>query len=378
MVAERVITLAKVGIITFLHNENYGSTLQAWALAKAVQSLGYEAIHLDYAPSMGEKIRNLVHCGNSPKLLLDGLRKRLVKAEQAQARMKASALAAFRKECLPLSSVCHDAASLRAASDACDLLLAGSDQIWSPTWLNPAYFFSFADASKPRIAYAPSFGVAEMPNQRKARMMRELIAPFQHVSIREEEGVRLLQTLTGRKAEVMPDPVFLLSREEWLKFAVKPSMDEPYLLCYFIGENPSYWQTVKSLAEQSHLKIVILPATAEAWKQDGVKYGSASPQEWVGLIANASSVVTDSFHGAAFSYLTGAPVTVLRRYREGDPASRNSRIDQLHRNLGVTDGQTPSPEILQERLSALRQSGLKWLGDALSQASAAVPSAKEK
>ncbi len=370
--------MTKVGIITFLHNENYGSTLQAYALAHAVHALGYEAVHLDYAPGTAEKIKNLVRCGNSPKLLLDGLRKRLVKAEQAQARAKASALTAFRKKCLPMSAVCHDSASLRTASDACDILLAGSDQIWSPTWLNPAYFFDFADADKPRVAYAPSFGVAKLPNHRKAHMMQKLITPFQSISIREEEGAKLLQDLTGRQAEVMPDPVFLLSREDWLAFAAKPSINEPYLLCYFIGENPAYWQKVKAVAEQSHLKVVILPATAEAWQQDGIKQGSASPQEWVGLIAGASAMVTDSFHGAAFAHLLGTNVTVLRRYREGDPASRNSRIDQLHRNLGIADGQVPSEEELQEHLAAMRESGLHWLEDALKQASSAIPQATAK
>ena len=44
----------RVGVITFLHNENYGSTLQAWALQKALNSLGCEAEHIDYRPSREE------------------------------------------------------------------------------------------------------------------------------------------------------------------------------------------------------------------------------------------------------------------------------------------------------------------------------------
>ncbi len=374
MLPERVITLTKVGIITFLHNENYGSMLQAWALAQAVNSFGCEAMHLDYAPGTGEKIRNMLRCGNSPKLLLDGLRKRLVKAEQGQARGKAAALAAFRRESLPVSAPCHGAAELHAASQMCDVLLAGSDQIWSPTWLNPAYFLSFADADKPKLAYAPSFGVAEAPKGRKAHMMQALIAPFRSISVREEEGAKLLQTLTGRQAPVMPDPVFLVSADAWRSFAADSPVKGDYLLCYFIGENPSYWQQAQEVAKKRGLKMVILPATKEAWQQKGEKYGDVTPQAWVGLIAHAGAMVTDSFHGAAFAYLLGTSVTVMRRYNDQDPASRNSRIDQLHRNLGITQGETPTAEALE----ALRQRGLTWLRDALAQAGAEVPQAGEK
>ena len=39
--------MKKVGIITFLHNDNYGSSLQAYALQRTIRELGYECIHLD-------------------------------------------------------------------------------------------------------------------------------------------------------------------------------------------------------------------------------------------------------------------------------------------------------------------------------------------
>ena len=68
--------MARIGIITFLHNDNYGSILQAWALQNAVRSLGYDAEHIDYVPSQTEKMKNLLCSGNSPRLILDGMKKR--------------------------------------------------------------------------------------------------------------------------------------------------------------------------------------------------------------------------------------------------------------------------------------------------------------
>lgn len=358
---ERVIDVTRVGIITFLHNDNYGSLLQAWALQQAVRSLGLEAEHIDYRPCTAEKIRNMARCGNSPALLTEGLRKRAVKARQADAQAKSAALAAFRREHMRLSPPCRDHAALAKAAASYDILLAGSDQIWSPVWLNPAYFLDFALPGQRRMAYAPSLGVSALPRGRKARMIRELVAPFDRLSVREAEGAAILQSLTGRAAEVLPDPVALPEPSAWQALAERPKRAKPYLLCYFIGDSPDYWARVASLAQESGLEAMIIPVTAQAWRQPYEMAGGLSPQAWVGHIAGAARVVTDSFHGAAFAYMLGTPVTVLRRYREDDPASKNSRIDQLHRSLGIEAGREADPAWVQARFAQLRTQGMAYL-----------------
>ena len=42
--------MAGAGIITFLHNNNFGSALQAYALQRTIRELGLECEHLDYRP----------------------------------------------------------------------------------------------------------------------------------------------------------------------------------------------------------------------------------------------------------------------------------------------------------------------------------------
>ena len=82
--------MSRVGILTFLHNDNYGSALQAYALQRVIRELGHECEHLDYEPDRNEKMRNLLRSGNSPKLILEGLRKRSVEAGQEGARAKSA------------------------------------------------------------------------------------------------------------------------------------------------------------------------------------------------------------------------------------------------------------------------------------------------
>lgn len=356
--------MKKAGIITFLHNDNFGSTLQAWALQEALTSLGWEAFHLNYAPDTKEKIRNLLTSRNSPALLLDGIKKRSVKAGQAAAREKSAGLRAFQQEYLHLSAPCRNSSQLANAAREADVLIAGSDQIWSPTWFNPVYFLSFAQEQR-KVAYAPSLGVSQLKNSRKKQLFRQLTAGFQAVSVREEEGAALLKDITGQAPAVLPDPVFLISRKRWLCLAAPMPERKPYLLCYFLGNRPEYWDTARKLADEQQLELLVIPVTEEAYSCGLPLTHAPDPRQWLGLIAQADMVMTDSFHGAAFTALLGRRLKLLRRYADTSALSRNSRIDQLARNLHLQENDMPSDTVLQANLQRLQQEGLSWLQAAL-------------
>lgn len=351
----------RVGVITFLHNENYGSTLQAWALQRTLKALGCQAEHIDYRPSRQEKLVNLIRSGNSPALILEGMRKRAVKSAQTGAKQKAASFDAFYAENMHLSAPCRDHTALKKQASCYDLLLSGSDQVWSPVWLNPAYFCDFAQKKQPCAAYAPSLGVEKAPSGRKARMMKRLLGRFGRISVREAAGAAIIEQLTGTKPLVLPDPVMLVSREEWLRLAEPFAHPKPYLACYFIGNRPDYWQKAAALAQEKGLDIVILPVTEAAYQQPHTLAAGLSPQAWVGCLAGAAHILTDSFHGTAFSCLLGRDFTVLRRYSEDDPESKNSRIDQLMRSLAIEPGKPLDWPAINDKLAALRRKGRDWL-----------------
>ena len=185
--------MSRVGIMTFLHNGNYGSTLQAYALQRVIREMGYECEDIDYQPDPREKMLNLILSGNSPKLLIDGHKKRAVQAAQAGMREKQQAILRFYGQRMQLSSPCRNWKELEKISDGYDILVCGSDQIWNPVWMNPAYFLDFGDPEKRRVAYAPSLGISTMPGKRKSRRIRRMTALFDAVSVREEEGAELLE-----------------------------------------------------------------------------------------------------------------------------------------------------------------------------------------
>lgn len=56
--------------MTWLHNGNYGTLLQAYALQQTIWDLGYDNIIIDYAPGRIMKAVNLFTSGNSPRLFI--------------------------------------------------------------------------------------------------------------------------------------------------------------------------------------------------------------------------------------------------------------------------------------------------------------------
>lgn len=352
--------MKKVGLMTFLHNDNYGSILQAWALQQTLCDMGFQTEHIDYAPSKQEKLRNLLASGNSPRLILEGVRKR-----SATGRMNGG-FGEFRRGQLHCSAPCRDHAALRRQAAAYDVIVCGSDQIWSPEWLNPAYFLNFTHG--PRVAYAPSLGVKELPAYRKQRKMAKLLRGFGAISVREAEGAALLKEIAGVDAPVLPDPVMLIPKERWQQLSGGDVPQERYLLCYFIGNSPDYWRSAEEIADRMGLSIRVIPRTEGALLSGCALETEVPPQRWLSLIGGAAHVITDSFHASAFSAILNRPCTIVRRYREDDPEGKNSRVDQLLRSLNVPELEEPDWAQVNARLSEMSVKGRTWLFDAVSQA----------
>ena len=346
--------MSKIGILTFLHNGNYGSSLQAFALQKVIREMGYDCEHIDYQPDVREKVLNMIRCRNHPKLLLDGKKKKQVRISQTGMQEKMKRILTFYGTRMNLSPRCCNHKELRAVSARYDILICGSDQIWNPIWMNPAYFLDFAEPEKTRIAYAPSLGIREVPGRRKQRIIRRWTALFDAVSVREEEGARMMVSMTGNRPPVMPDPVCLLSKVEWERILVPVKRDRPYLLCYFIGENTAYWEKVRKLSEQTGLKALVIPVTSESYGlKDFDLLDGAGPEEFLGAVSNADLICTDSFHGTAFGTIFQKKVELIRRDSDQSRDSKNSRVDHFLR------------EIQNKGLEKMRKEGIDWLRQSL-------------
>lgn len=345
--------MAKIGVITFLHNDNFGSVLQAYALQRVIRESGYDCEHLDYRPNIREKIINLLMSGNHPKLILEGLRKRNVRKEQDGARKKSESIPVFYERRMKLTPVCRNRQELKSQSNSDDTLVCGSDQIWNPLWLNPAYFLTFAKKGHRKIAYAPSLGIRGVPGKAKQKKIRKMLQGFEAISVREAEGAELIRKITGRSPEVLPDPVCLLTPDEWRELKTDDSTGRDRLVCYFIGENDEYLEKIAALQTTTGKRPLIIPVTAQSYGFGMELLDGVGPEEFLTALDNAALICTDSFHGLTLGTILGKRVELIRRYRDDDPESKNSRVDQFLRSVS------------EEGLPSMRIRGITWLRNAL-------------
>lgn len=218
-----------------------------------------------------------------------------------------------------------------------DAYLTGSDQVWNPSassTIEP-YFLTFAPKGKKKIAYAASFGVSSIPNKLKD-IYGKWLSSYNFIGVRETVGVTLVKELSGKEAEWVADPTLLLNKEQW-KLFMRPydGMPSKYVLIYQLLPSETLLHMALKVAQAKQCKVFYLAKRAfgvEVPKGIEVIY-DAGPAEFLSLIANASCVVTNSFHGTAFSVNFGTPFyAVLKPNRGG-----NARITSLLGQIGLID-----------------------------------------
>lgn len=225
---------------------------------------------------------------------------------------------------------------LKKATEGAIACFAGSDQIWnsSTMYVDPLYYLRFAPKKK-RVAFAPSFGrdfVASY-NQQK---MSQWIGEFAHLSVREDSGAKLIKELTGREAIHIVDPTLLIDGRTWKNTLNIEDRESNYILAYFL-DRPSN-SARKAIAElKSALNCMVI---AIPYRFDEMDYFDevvpTGPLEFLDLINNAKCVLTDSFHGTAFSINLHTPFYVFGR-DYGTAHSQNSRVESILKKMNMQD-----------------------------------------
>lgn len=221
---------------------------------------------------------------------------------------------------------------LEEIADEYDFFVIGSDQVWNPRYIPPYMFPDFVPREK-KVAYAASIGEVEIPDDKKERYRRGF-SDFNHISVREENAVRLINELTGRTPIVLLDPVLLLTPNEWLTVSQKPTWLKEryargYILTYYLSKLPP--PEIKVLAEELDLPVINLLNT------ENYNHFTMGPAEFVWSFANASLVFTNSFHGVAFSILFKRPFVVNTLRNESDP-----RMTSVLKLFGLEDRTEPT------------------------------------
>ena len=345
--------MKKIAIVSCYFQHNYGSMLQAYATQMALDSLGYENETIDISGFKNEINKNKLKyfikaCLTSDILvskfgmLKNVVRKRLLKNEYTKLlKERDKKFDAFSLKYFRLSK---RYSSKKQLSDECEneysAVVVGSDQLWLPGNIAADYYtLSFVPQTVNTIAYATSFGQASLPKD-SANKAKIFLNKIKHLSVREETGQRLVKELIGRKVPVVCDPTLLFTGEEWMSIQQEEAIiKEPYIFCYFLGNNPPHRMFARTLKELTGYKIIALTHLDEYVKSDETYADEmpydVDPADFLNLIRNAQYVCTDSFHCSVFSILYKKQFFAFRRFARKTSTSTNSRLDTLFHETGI-------------------------------------------
>jgi len=337
-----------VGTITYHDSINYGAILQAYALQKALTDMGYDSEIIDYRkPHRGTA--NLSGFRRWRHFIWDNAIKQILVGNERQRKTEG-----FVHNNLGLSKLQYlNSDTLRSEPPLYDAYITGSDQVWNPTnnSNDSSYFLEFAPPGKRRISYAASFGVSQIPD-RFVGDYRDRLKKLDFISTREIEGKQIIEQLSGREAEITLDPTLLLNRDEWDRIAVPFNFSKPYILCYYMPGDKTVNQSITELARYissvTGWSIISIGQKEYArllfWRKSVY---DAGPSEFIGLFQKASFVVTNSFHGTAFSINYRKPFLVPVNPHLSPEKSLSSRILSLLRTLELEDRILPTGTSLQ-------------------------------
>ena len=206
-----------------------------------------------------------------------------------------------------------------------DIYVSGSDQLWNSIHnegIDTHYFFDGIRGAK--IAFASSIGMTYLP-EKYARYMKKQLTDYKAISVRETSAVGILKRMGIESIQVL-DPTFMLDKNEWIQFASKRIVKKNYLFVYLpynIKDKDLVYQTVHKIAQKKKLTIVSYSDNIIKDKYADKTIYFVTPGDVLSLIMNAEVVVTNSFHGTAFS------INLNKQFWTYMPSKFSTRITSL-------------------------------------------------
>lgn len=324
----------KIGIVTFQCADNYGALLQCYALWKLLKNYCPDTEVIDYRNPAVEKVYTRYTKLQRPiyrslktnvRAFLTGRIYRRRKAGFERLREKIDFSRSYTRE-----------EALAALPDY-SLVFAGSDQIFNPdiTYGFDDVYFLQAKGDFQKVTYAASVGNLSNSLMQSEEFLDRL-GSFDRLSFREA-NLTVYALEKGLDAVQVVDPTLLLTQDEWdaAVLDVQAPADSPYLLLYYLEYNDDLIQAAESLARKRGLLIY---SFGRRWKKmltpEGRLYrycDDAGPLDFVKLIRDAACVVTNSFHGTAFSVIYRKDVFIFRH------STSSARVESIADMCGITN-----------------------------------------
>lgn len=318
----------KVNIITIIDNTNFGTYLQAFALARTIDGLGYTVKIIDYCRKHQSHSFLLISSLKTTRNPLKWINRIINWGGNYLLREKDKR---FLKKYLTKKKY-YSFEELKKYYPKADIYITGSDQVWNSIHnrgIDKSYYWGFVPSSSLKISYAASIGMPFIPEEEKKETFN-LLSEYRYISVREHSAENILKELNIKEDKITTvlDPTLLLRKNEWLKFMSKRLIKEPYMIVYSVEtkeQDKLISQIAYKIAKEKGLKIAGVYYGGKKNRIDNTDFNfyRSTPPVFLSLFYYADYCVVSSFHGTAFS------INFQKDFLTVTPGRFNSRVNNL-------------------------------------------------
>ncbi len=319
----------KVGIITIHVGTNFGSVLQTIATFDLIKSLGFAPEIIDYQPERVLFRRYLRDAFTSIRRL--AWRCVLLPTYLANRHI----FRGYLEKYVTLSRTITPKDNFQSTCPKYDYYVTGSDQVWNSIHnegFDGRYYFEGLPEHSVKIAFASSIGRENFDEAEKPEV-KELLDGYKAISVREDSAVKILSNL-GIDSVQLLDPTFLLDRFQWKAYMSNRIVKEPYMLIYTPYNTVDVdviYRSARRIADKCNLKVVTFSFDFQSEKRADRTIKYADPGDFLSLMYYADFVITNSFHGTAFS------INLNKQFFVFQPSAFSTRIESILRKTKLLD-----------------------------------------
>jgi len=313
--------------VTYIH-KNYGSLLQAYALQTCLKRNGATPIIIQKQSSKSRtKIRRFIS-----RLLSDVIfilkpyqdynfrRRLMLTIDDYKYGAKYKKLDSFTKDMLSIVNITNENDFIETI-DNNSVFLAGSDQVWNSPLKLSWYAFQWVDGKYDKYSYAASIGKSLLSDE-DLEKYKSALSPFKSISLRERQALNIFEPIFTDKVRQDLDPTLLWDKNFWRKIESPRLIEEPYVFVYRLRPNDDVFDLARKVSKEKNCRIVYTGSYAYSAKDVKTIY-DAGVEDFLSLIDHAEAVVTNSFHGTAFSVIYEKP------FLSAKVATTGSRAESL-------------------------------------------------
>lgn len=269
---------SRVGITNWWYINNRGAILTNYALNEMVKSMGYEALTINY---IAPHERQNFHKGYVKE---------------------------FTDKYIKRTRWLDNLEELKGLNRDISTFICGSDQIFNfaPCRSHRYLFYmGWVDARHNKIlSYSASFAYKDFyASEPQRKLVEHWLKRFDAHSIREHEGVEIMNNTFGIESEYVLDPVFCIDKQKYANIAEQATdkIDEDFIVYYYtVPDRCTHPELIEHVMRKTGVKKAI---NLHTWDM--------SMENWLWYLTHAKFVVTNSFHGVCFSLIFNVPYAVF-------------------------------------------------------------------